>query len=153
MLGGAPCKERCHRDAHRHRLEGQRPQIFGFRTDRLNLIASTNRQKLCRLLGFNGDFRVLLPSSHGDSASNHQESGCTETKGYLFLENISSSEFELAVLIETQSQALAASPYLRMSCAAQLAYNERRKRITALRQSLGKKVSRLYPRSPTERAA
>ena len=76
-----------------------------------------------------------------------------QKKGRLVLEHIGSQEFELAVLIQTQSQALEASPYLKMSRASQLAYNERRKRIAALRELLGKLRSRLQPRLRPKRAA
>jgi hypothetical protein len=58
-----------------------------------------------------------------------------------------SLEFELAILTQTQSQALDASPYLLMSAASQHAYNERRKRIIALRQMIGKIESRLPPQA------
>ena len=55
------------------------------------------------------------------------------------MQYIEPDNFELAVLIQTQAQAIETSPYLRMTRASQLEYNERRKRIETLRETLGKK--------------
>lgn len=52
------------------------------------------------------------------------------------MKEIASLEFDLAVLMQTQSRALETSPYLKMCRASQLAYNDRRKRIATLREAI-----------------
>ena len=52
------------------------------------------------------------------------------------MESTESLEFELAILVENQNQALQQSPYLRMERAMQAAYNQRRERIKRLRELL-----------------
>lgn len=89
-------------------------------------------------------------AARGDMASKWKQYA---KEGILPLEQTRSLEFDLAVLIAMQSQALEISPYLRMSRASQVKYNERRKQISDLREMLSKMKGRLQLRICPKRAA